>query len=261
METHRTSRLSRRVALVTGGAHGIGAATCQRLVAEGARVVVADVLDEEGEALAVQIRRGDGHAVFEHLDVSSETEWRRAVDRARTTFGGLSVLVNNAGIARLEDVETETLEGYNRLIAVNQTGVWLGMKAAVPEMRRSGHGSIVNVSSIYGAGGGNGTAVAYHASKGAVRLMSKNAAVRYAKEGIRVNSLHPGFIDTPMVAPFLRSDNAAAREMLRYVESMTPMGRVGKPEEVAAAIAFLASDDAAYVTGSELYVDGGWTAW
>ena len=261
MNMQRTTRLSGRVALVTGGARGIGAATCQRLAAEAAQIVIADVLDDEGEALAERIRREDGRAVFEHLDVSNEGEWRRAVDRARTTFGGLHVLVNNAGIARLEDVETETREGYDRLIAVDQTGVWLGMKAAVPEMKLAGRGSIVNVSSIYGAGGGSGNAIAYHASKGAVRLMTKSAAVQYAKQGIRVNSVHPGFIDTPMVAPFLHGDDAASKEMLRYVETMTPMGRVGTSEEVAAAIAFLASDDASYVTGSELYVDGGWTAW
>ncbi|MGH7297004.1 MAG: SDR family NAD(P)-dependent oxidoreductase [Polyangiaceae bacterium] len=261
MDTHRTIRLKHRVAIVTGGARGIGAATCERLAAEGAPVVVADVLDAEGEVVAERIRRTDGRAVFEHLDVSNEGEWNRVVERALTTFGGLHVLVNNAGIARLEDVETETREGYDRLIAINQTGVWLGMKAAVPEMRRLGNGSIVNVSSIYGAGGGTGAAIAYHASKGAVRLMTKNAAIRYAKEGIRVNSVHPGFVDTPMVAPLLHADDSTSREMLRYVESMTPMGRVGKPEEVAAAIAFLASDDATYVTGSELYVDGGWTAW
>ena len=254
-------RLGRRVALVTGGARGIGSATCERLALEGACVVIADVLDDEGERVAERIARADGHAVFEHLDVSSERDWQRAIERARATFGALHILVNNAGVARLEDVETESLEGYTRLIAINQTGVWLGMKTAVPELRQAGGGSIVNVSSIYGTVGGNGTAIAYHASKGAVRMMSKSAAIRYAKEKIRVNSVHPAFIDTPMVAPFLTGDDAATRQMHSYIESMTPMGRIGQASEVAAAIAFLASEDASYVTGSELYVDGGWTAW
>jgi NAD(P)-dependent dehydrogenase (short-subunit alcohol dehydrogenase family) len=224
-------------------------------------VIVADVIDDEGERVADRIRRADGRAVFEHLDVSSEREWQHAIERARTAFGGLHVLVNNAAVARLEDVEAETIDGYTRLIAINQTGVWLGMKAAVPELRRAGTGSIINVSSIHGTVGGNGTAIACHASKGAVRMMTKSAAIRYAKEKIRVNSVHPAFIDTPMVAPFMKGDEPASSQMRTYMESMTPMGRMGQPGEVAAAIAFLASDDASYVTGSELYVDGGWTAW
>ncbi len=255
-------RLAGSAAIVTGGARGIGAATVERLVGEGASVLVADVLDGEGEALATKLRMGlDARVVFEHLDVADERQWQRVVDRAVGTFGKLTTLVNNAGIARMEDVESETLEGYQRVVAVNQTGMWLGMKTAIPRMRDAGGGSVVNVSSICGAGGTSGAAIAYHASKGAVRLMTKNAAIHYAKERVRVNSVHPGFIETPMIAPFVAGDSKEAHEMREYIERCTPMGRMGKPEEIAAAIAFLASDDSSYVTGSELYVDGGWTAW
>jgi NAD(P)-dependent dehydrogenase (short-subunit alcohol dehydrogenase family) len=254
-------RFSQKAAIVTGGVHGIGGATVKRLSREGAAVLIADVLDADGEALAEELRKADRRAVFEHVDVSDEMQWRRAVDRALAAFGHLDVLVNNAGIARLEDAESETLEGYERLIAVNQTGTWLGMKTAIPLIRKSGGGAVVNVASIYGTVGGNGTAIAYHASKGAVRLMTKNAAIRYAKENVRVNSVHPGFIDTPMVAPLLGGDEPAAKEMRAFIERGTPMGRIGTADEVAAVIAFLASDDASYVTGSEVYVDGGWTAW
>jgi NAD(P)-dependent dehydrogenase (short-subunit alcohol dehydrogenase family) len=254
-------RFSQRAAIVTGGARGIGAAAARRLAQEGAAVLIADVLDDEGQALAEELRRMDQRAVYEHLDVSEEAEWRRAIDSATGAVGRLDVLVNNAGIARMEDVEAETLAGYQRLIAVNQTGTWLGMKAAAPELRKSGAGSIVNVASIYGTVGGTGTSIAYHASKGAVRLMTKNAAIRYAKEKVRVNSVHPGFIDTPMVTPFVTGDSPEAKEMRAVIERGTPMGRVGTAYEVAAVIAFLASDDASYMTGSEVYVDGGWTAW
>ena len=252
-------RFKGKSALVTGGARGIGAATCRRLASEGCAVVIADVLEAEGEALAAELRAKDERAVFEKLDVSREEQWGRAVDRAVATFGRLDVLVNNAGIARLEDVETETLEGYNQVVAINQTGAWLGMKAAMHALKKS-RGAIVNVSSIYGAVGGSGASLAYHATKGAVRLMTKNAAIRYAKEGVRVNSVHPGFIDTPMVAALAKGDDAAAREMRAFIESNTPMGRMGTATEIASAIAFLASVDASYVTGSELYADGGWTA-
>lgn len=251
-------RFAGQVAVVTGGARGIGAATCARLAQEGAKVVIADVLDAEGEALAKEVRRREGQAVFKHLDVTSEAGWRDVVDLA-ASLGRYKVLVNNAGIATLADLESETNEGYDRVIAVNQTSVWLGMKTSAAELEKNG-GAIVNVSSIYGASGGTGASLAYHASKGAVRLMTKNAAIHWAKRGVRVNSVHPGFVDTPMVSPFM-ADTPEGRAMRAYIESTTPMGRMGRSEEIASAIAFLASNDASYVTGAELFVDGGFTAW
>jgi len=246
--------LQGKVAIVTGAARGIGRAAVQALVANAVAVVITDVLDAEGDALARELCAEGGNVRYAHLDVSSEEQWQTVVDRTVSDLGHVDVLVNNAGIGTMEDVEQETREGWDRLIAINQSGVWLGMKAVIPGMKSNGGGSIVNISSIFGAVGGFGSSIAYHASKGAVRLMTKNAAIRYAKEGIRVNSVHPGFIDTPMLAavkgtPFEQT----------MVEG-TPMGRLGRPDEIGGVIAFLASDAASYMTGSEVYVDGGWTA-
>jgi len=249
-----------KVALVTGGARGIGKAACERLARDGAAIAVTDVLDDEGNAVAAAILNAGGRAIYIHHDVASEAAWAAAVDRAVKELGGLHVLVNNAGIARNEHVELETLEGFNQVIAINQAGAWLGMKAAAPAIKRSGGGSIINISSIYGAVGGSGDAIAYHGSKGALRLMTKSAAIHYAKEKIRVNSIHPGFITTPMVAPFLAPVDGKPSPMHEFVVTHTPMGRLGEPMEVANAIAFLASDESSYMTGSEVYVDGGWTA-
>jgi NAD(P)-dependent dehydrogenase (short-subunit alcohol dehydrogenase family) len=254
MSEFRFPGLEGKVAIVTGGARGIGAATSSVLATSGATVVVTDVLDDEGETLAGAIRESGCRAVYKHLDVSDEAQWQAVVATTGQEFGRLDILVNNAGIGTLADVETETREGFERTIAINETGVWLGMKHAVPELRRAGGGSIVNVSSIFGAVGGFGGSVAYHAAKGAVRLMTKNAALRYATESIRVNSIHPGFIDTPMV------EMAKGSEMETAILAQTPMARWGRPEEIGAAIAFIASDAASFMTGSEVYVDGGWTA-
>lgn len=241
-------RLDGRTALVTGATGGIGAATARRLAAEGAAVVVSDLDEERCAALAKEL----GPAAAAHpLDVSNEEAWLRVV----TSLDRLHILVNNAGIGHFTTVESETLETWQQVEAVTQRGVWLGMKHAGPAIEAAGGGAIVNVCSIFGTVGGFGSSFSYHAAKGAVRVMTKNAAIHWAERGVRVNSVHPGFIAT---GTLIERTSGTPRE--KAMVDGTPMRRLGRPEEVAAAIAFLASDDATFMTGSELYVDGGWTA-
>lgn len=250
MNTERT----KGAAIVTGAARGIGAASARRLAEDGYGVALTDVLDDEGAALADELA-GIGHrAAYHHLDVTDEAAWASVLETVESDQGWVEVLVNNAGIGSMADVETETAEGWDRTIAINQKGVWLGMKVVGSRMREHGRGSIINVSSIFGAVGGFGASIAYHASKGAVRLMSKNAALRWATDGVRVNSLHPGFVDTPLIADLKGTPTEDA------ILAMTPMGRLGEASEVASVIAFLAGGGASYMTGSEVYVDGGWIA-
>lgn len=247
-------RLDGRRALITGGASGIGAATAQRLVAEGARVAITDIQDEAGEAIAAGLRDAGATAIFVPHDVADEDAWRAALVAVEEAFGGLDILVNNAGVGDLATIEDATLEEYERTIAIDQTSVFLGMKLAAPLLKASGHGSIVNISSIFGTSGGFGSSPAYHAAKGAIRTLTKNAALHWATEGIRVNSIHPGFIDTPIL------DQARGTPFEDAMIAMTPMARLGRPEEVAAGVAYLAGDDASFVTGAELYIDGGFIA-
>ena len=247
-------RLQGRVALVTGAASGIGKATAERLAAEGAAVVVTDIQDEAGQLVVKGITETGGRAVFVRHDVTSTTDWERAVAIATDTYGGLDILVNNAGMGDLAAIEDTSLEDYQRTVAIDQTGVFLGMKTAAEALKASGRGSVINISSIFGTSGGFGTSPAYHAAKGAVRTLTKNVALHWATEGVRVNSVHPGFIDTPIL------EQAKGTEFEAGMLALTPMGRLGQPTEIAAGVAYLASDDASFVTGLELYIDGGFIA-
>jgi NAD(P)-dependent dehydrogenase (short-subunit alcohol dehydrogenase family) len=239
-----------RVALITGGASGIGRATAERLVADGATVVIADIQDEAGETAAAELRAGGASVSYVHLDVADEASWRQAVGAIERDHGRLDVLVNNAGIGDVEPLEATSLETYARVVAITQTSVFLGMKATAELLKRSGAGAVVNVSSIFGIVGGFGVSPGYAAAKGAVRTLTKNVALLWATQGVRVNSVHPGFIETPILGDTDRGT----------LVGVTPMGRLGTPDEVAEAIAFLASAAASFITGAELWVDGGYLA-
>jgi 2,5-dichloro-2,5-cyclohexadiene-1,4-diol dehydrogenase 2 len=245
-------RLDGKVALISGGASGIGAAHVRVFAAEGAKVIAGDLQEDKGQAVVETVNKNGGEAVFVSLDVARQEDWSRAVEEAVSRFGKLTTLINNAGIYWPRGTEEETLEGWNTMIAVNQTGVWLGMKAAVAAMREAGGGAIVNISSLYGLIGSPGS-ISYHATKGAVRLMTKSAALEYVKQGIRVNSIHPGQIDTPILSGLTPEQN-------EQIKAATPMGRLGRPEEIAYGSLYLCSDEAAYTTGAELVIDGGWFA-
>ena len=245
-------RLHDKVALITGGASGMGQSEALLFAKEGAKVVVADVLETEGQKVADSL---GGAGRFVRLDVASEAAWQQAIAAAVSAFGKLDVLVNNAGISGTFDPDTLSTSAWDRLMDVNAKGTFLGMKHAIPAMEKAGGGAIVNISSVSGFVGQNGIHMAYNASKGAVRLMTKSAAVQYARSGIRVNSVHPG------VLPAMRSSKATADPAFRQkMLAGVPMRREGRVEEVAYAVLFLASDEASYITGTELVVDGGWLA-
>ena len=253
-------RLEGKVALISGGARGQGAEEARLFSREGAKVVIGDVLDEDGKQVEAQINEAGGECLYVRLDVTSEANWQQAVNAAVSRFGKLDVLVNNAGIGstRRPDGVQATIEDltegeWDRVMDVNAKGVFLGTKHAIPEMRKAGGGSIINISSIAGIVGGRTTA--YGASKGAVRIFTKATAIQHARDGIRCNSVHPGVIDTPMTEQMLSDEEGRQANIARH-----PIGRVGRPEEIAYGVLYLASDESSFVTGSELVIDGGLTA-
>lgn len=248
-------RLQSKVAIVTGGASGIGEATSRIFVREGAKVLIGDIDPDKGKVLENELAPD---VMYANLDVTSEDDWRNAVKLAEAKWGGLDVVVNNAGMSGAKGravVEDVNLADWNDVFAVNSTGVMLGTRSGIEAMKKRGGGSIINVSSIFGIVGSRAGA-AYHASKGAARTFSKAAAVQYAHHNIRVNSVHPGFTDTPMTL-----DIHSVKEIRDFRLGMTPMGRLGLPEDIANGILYLASEESAWVTGIELVIDGGETAW
>jgi 3alpha(or 20beta)-hydroxysteroid dehydrogenase len=248
-------RFTDKVVLVTGATGGLGTEICRRLASEGAHLVITDVDATACEELSNRLAPEGGHHLCAALDVQDDDNWAFVTQLVKDWYGRLDALVNNAAIGSLADVEQETREHWDRLIAVDQTGVWLGMKHAGALIESTGGGSIVNMCSILGTVGGLGNSIAYHAAKGAVRTMSKSAALHWATRGVRVNTLHPGYIATEqLLQRFEGSERHAA------MVANTPMGRLGRGDEIAAVVAFLASDESSFMTGSEVYADGGWTA-
>ena len=248
-------RLAGKVAFISGGARGMGAAEVRLFAAEGASVAFGDVLEDEGAVLAGEVEASGGQVLFLPLDVTSAAQWQAAVDATVARFGRLDVLVNNAGVRGAGLVEDVTVEEWDRVMDINAKGVFLGTKTALPALRQAGGGSIINISSQLALVGVDNSSSQYQASKGAVRIFTKATAIQYAAEGIRANSVHPGPIATPMT-----EGGRADPERFNTTVSRIPLGRYGQPEDVALGVLFLASDESSFMTGSELVIDGGWTA-
>jgi NAD(P)-dependent dehydrogenase (short-subunit alcohol dehydrogenase family) len=248
-------RLSGKVALISGGARGMGAVEARLFTMEKAKVVIGDVLDADGRAVEAEITRNGGEAVYVHLDVTSEADWKHAVETAVNRFGKLDVLVNNAGVGGPGRLEEVTLAEWNRVMDINSTGVFLGTRTAIPAMRRAGGGSIVNTASFVALMGAATAQIAYTASKGAVLAMTREIAVAHAKQGIRANSLCPGPVNTPLLQELYANDPEKAARRLVHL----PMGRFAEAREIAFGALFLASDESSYVTAQTFLVDGGMT--
>ena len=247
-------RLDGKVALISGGARGMGATEARLFVSEGAKVVLGDILEDQGQQVEAEIVESGGEAIFVKLDVTVESDWQRAVSTAVQRFGKLDILVNNAGIFDRSTVEGQTIEDWDRVMSINAKGVFLGTKSAIPAMREAEGGSIVNISSVAGLTGSI-QATSYNTSKGAVRLLTKSTAIQYAPDGIRCNSVHPGPIETMMLDEVFPDPDYRTQR-----EALIPMGRFGTIEDVAKGVLFLASDESSFMTGSELVIDGGLTA-
>jgi len=253
-------RVEGKVAVVTGGALGIGRAACLLLASEGAKVAVTDIADEEGAKVIEEIKEFGGFAKYWHVDTSNEDEISIAFSSIAREFGSIDILVNNAGIAGVNKPTHEiSAEEWDKVMGVNVNGVFFCTKHAIPLMKESGGGSIINMSSIYGIVGA-ADLPPYHASKGAVRLMSKNDALIYGKDNIRVNSIHPGFIWTPLVQDLAKDSPDGVEAFREQLDSRHPIGHVGEPDDIAYGVLYLASDESKFITGSELVIDGGYTA-
>ena len=249
-------RLDGKVAFISGGARGMGAEEARLFAREGAKVAIGDVLEEDGRRVEAEINESGGDCLFLRLDVTSEANWQSAIAATVSRFGALHILVNNAGIGGVGGlVEDTSVEDWDRVMDINGKGVFLGTKAAIPEMQAAGGGSIINISSQLGIVATDNTSPMYHASKGAVRILTKSTAIQFAPDGIRANSVHPGPVVTAMTER--RREDPEAFALMR---SRIPLGRFAEPIEIANAVLYLASDESGYVTGSEVVVDGGWVA-